>query len=153
MILREQLAADLKDAMRQQDEARKRTIRLIIAALAKAETELDSHGARISLNDDDILALISKQVKQRQESIAAYGAGGRQDLVAEEEAELAILQSYLPRQVSHDEITAEARRVIAEVGASGPHDIGKVMKPVLARLKGKADSQLVAQIVRDLLAG
>lgn len=153
MALREQLAADLKDAMRQQDEARKRTIRLVIAAMKKAETELDPHGARVSLSDGDILALISKQVKQRQESIAAYGAGGRQDLVAEEEAELAILQSYLPRQMSADEIAAEARQVIAEVGASGPHDIGKVMKPLLARLKGKADSQLVAQTVRELLAG
>lgn len=152
MSLREKLTTDLKEAMRQQDEPRKRTIRLIIAAMKQAETELDSSGNRVSLNDNDILALIAKQVKQRQESIAAYRTGGRPDLVAEEEAELAILQSYQPQQMSRAEIEAEARQVVAEVRASGPRDIGKVMKPLLARLKGRADGQLVNQVVREMLA-
>jgi uncharacterized protein YqeY len=153
MDLRAKLTDDLKEALRQRDETRKLTVRLVIAAIQQAETELDKSGARVILTDDDILALISKQAKQRQESIAAYQSGGRLDLVAEEEAELAILQSYLPQQLGRDQIEAEARQVIAEVGARGPQDIGKVMKPMMARMKGKADGQLINQVVRELLTG
>lgn len=153
MGLREQLMDDLKEAMRQQDELRKRTIRSVIAAMKQAETELDASGERVSLDDDDILALIAKQAKQRQESIVEYKRAGRQDLVDEEEAELAILQAYLPQQLGREEIEAEARAVIADVGASGPRDMGKVMKPLMARLRGRADGKLANQIVRELLAG
>lgn len=153
MGLREQLTADLTEAMRQRDELRKRTIRLLIAAYRQVETELDANGARKSLDDTDILAIVVKQIKQRQESITAYRAGGRQDLVDEEEAELALLQLYLPQQLSRAEVEGDARQVIAEVGASGPHDIGKVMKPLVARLKGKADGQLINQVVGELLSG
>jgi uncharacterized protein YqeY len=154
MGLREQLTDDLKEAMRQQDDTRKRTIRSVIAAIKKAETELDASGARIRLDSDqDILGVIAKQAKQRQESIVEYGRGGRQDLVEAEEAELAILEAYLPRQLSRDEIEVEARQVIAEVGASGPRDIGQVMKPLVERLRGRADGKLINQVVRELLAG
>jgi hypothetical protein len=121
--------------------------------MKQAETELDASGERVSLDDDDILALIAKQAKQRQESIVEYKRAGRQDLVDEEEAELAILQAYLPQQLGREEIEAEARAVIAEVGASGPRDMGKVMKPLMARLRGRADGKLANQIVRELLAG
>ena len=152
MDLREQLTNDLKEAMRQRDERRKTTIRSVIAAIKQAETELDREGKRVSLDDDGILALIHKQAKIRQESIVEFGKGGRQDLVAEEEAELAILQTYLPRQLTPEEIKTEVRQVIAEVGASGPHDMGKVMKPLMARLRGRADGKLANQIVRELLA-
>lgn len=153
MGLREQLTDDLKQAMRQQDETRKRTIRSVITAIKQAETELDPSGQRVSLTENDILALVAKQAKQRQESIVEYQKGGRQDLVAEEEAELAILQAYLPEQFGPAEIEAEARQVIAEVGATGPADLGQVMKPLMARLRGRADGKLVNQIVRELLAG
>ena len=153
MGLREQLMDDLKEAMRDWDVPRKRTIRSVIAALKKAETELDANGERMRLDDNDILALISRQAKQRQESIDAFRQGGREDLVADEEADLSILQSYLPQQLTEEEITAEAREVIVEVGAGGPKDLGKVMKPLMARLKGKADGRLVNQVVRELLAG
>ncbi|MFC2045930.1 GatB/YqeY domain-containing protein [Chloroflexota bacterium] len=153
MALREQLMDDLKQAMRDRDEPRKRTIRSVIAAMKTAETVLDASGERRSLDDKDILALISTQAKQRQESIDAFRQGGREDLVAEEEADLAILQSYLPLQLTEEEIDAEAREVIAEVGASGPQDLGRVMKPLMARLKGQADGRLVNQVVRELLAG
>lgn len=153
MDLRQQLMDDLKDAMRQKDELRKRTIRSVIAAIKKAETELDSSGQRIVLDDDDILAVIAKQAKQRQESITEFRGAGREDLAAEEEAELAILQAYLPQQLTPEEIEAEARQVIQEVGASGPRDMGKVMKPLMARLKGRADGKMANQIVRELLAG
>jgi uncharacterized protein YqeY len=153
MDLRQQLMDDLKDALRQKDELRKRTIRSVIAAIKKAETELDSSGQRIVLDDDDILVVIAKQAKQRQESITEFRRAGREDLATEEEAELAILQAYLPQQLTPEEIEAEARQVIKEVGASGPRDMGKVMKPLMARLKGRADGKVANQIVRELLAG
>jgi uncharacterized protein YqeY len=152
MGLREQLMDDLKEALRQQDEQRKRTIRSVLAAIKKAETELDATGTRISLDDDDVLALIAKQAKQRQESIVEFRRGRREDLVAEEEAELAILDAYLPQQLTQEEIEVKARQVIAEMGASSPRDMGKVMKPLMARLRGQADGRLVNQVVRELLA-
>lgn len=153
MGLREQLMEELKDAMRQRDERRKSTIRSVIAASKQAETELDANGKRVSLDDDDILAIIAKQAKQRQESITEFRQGGREDLVAEEEAELAILQTYLPQQMTRQEITIEAQQVIEEVGASSPRDIGNVMKPLMTRLRGRADGKVVNQVVRELLAG
>jgi hypothetical protein len=153
MGLREQLMDELKEAMRQQDERRKRTIRSVIAAMKQAETELDASGERIHLDDEGILALIAKQAKQRQESIVEFQRGNRPDLVAEEEAELALLQTYLPQQLGRAEIETEARRVIAEVGASGLGDIGKVMKPLMANLRNRADGRVVNEVVRELLAG
>jgi uncharacterized protein YqeY len=153
MALREQLTDDLKEAMRQQDEQRKRTLRSVITAIKQAETELDSSGERVHLDDEDILALIARQAKQRQESITEYERGGRQDLVAEEEAELAILQTYLPQQLTRDQIEAEARQIIEEVGASGPRDMGNVMRPLMAKLRGRADGREVNEVVRELLAG
>jgi uncharacterized protein YqeY len=153
MGLREQLMDDLKDALRRKDERRKTTIRSVIAAIKQAETELDASGQRVSLDENGILAAIAKQVRIRQESIVEYQRGGRDDLVAEEEAELAILQSYLPKQLTRAEIEARARDVIAQVGASGPRDMGKVMKPLMADLRGRAEGQLVNQVVRELLSG
>ena len=120
MGLREQLAEDLKDAMRQRDETRKRAIRGIIAAQKQAETQLDSRGQRVRLDDDGILVIIAKLAKQRQESIGEFRRGGREDLVAEEEADLAILQEYLPEQLSREEIETVARQVIDDVGPRNP---------------------------------
>jgi uncharacterized protein len=152
MGLREQLSNDLKDAMRQRDETRKRTIRGIIAAVQKEEAGTEETAGRVSVGDAEILQLITRQVKQRRDSIEAFQAGNRPDLVAAEEAEMAILQTYLPPTMGRAEIEATARQIIAEVGASGPHDMGKIMKPLLARLGDQADGRLVSQIVRDLLA-
>jgi uncharacterized protein YqeY len=152
MSLREQLSNDLKEAMRHQDEVRKRTLRSVIAALKQAETELDADGQRRHLDDEDILVLVAKQAKQRQESIAEYQKAGRQDLVDEEQAELDVLEEYMPRQLAREEVEAEARQVIDEVGASGPRDIGKVMRPLMDRLRGRADGREVNQVVRELLA-
>ena len=153
MGLREKLMDDLKVAMREKDETRKRAIRSVLAGIKKAETELGPDGQRVSVDDDAILRVVAKQTKERQESIDAFRSGGRADLVAREEADLAVLQDYLPRQMSRKEVEAEAQQVIAEVGATGPHDMGKVMKPLMARLKGRADGRLANQIVRELLAG
>ena len=153
MGLREQLMEDLKEAMREKDETRKRAIRSVIAALKQAETELDANGQRASLDDDAILGLIAKQARQRQESIDAFRSGGRDDLVEREEGDLAVLNAYLPQQLGRPEIEAKAREVIAEVGAGGMQDLGKVMKPLMAGLKGRADGRLVNQVVRELLSG
>lgn len=152
MSLQEQLAADLKDAMRHQDPVRMRTIRSVIAAMKQAETELDSRGERVKLDEAGVMALIARQAKQRQESILEYQKGGRQDLVEAEQAELTILESYLPRQLTRGEIEVEVRRAIQEVGATGPHDMGKVMRPLMSRLRGRADGQLVNVVVREMLA-
>lgn len=153
MSLRERLANDLKEAMRAQDQVSKRTIRSVIAAIKQAETQLDSAGQRVALENEDILAIVAKQAKQRQESIAEYGKAGREDLVAEEQAELAILEEYLPRQLGREEIEAEARQAIEELGATGRQDMGKVMRLLMDRLRGRADGKVVNQVVTELLAG
>lgn len=153
MGLREQLSQDLAQAIRDRDERRKSAIRSVIAAMQTAEAELDACGQRVQLDDQGIVGLITKQAKMRQESIIEFRRGKREDLVAEEEAELAILRTYLPTQMTRQEIEDEVRQVIAEVGASGPHDIGKVMKPLMDALRGRADGRLINEVVREILSG
>ena len=104
------------------------------------------------MDDADILGIIAKEVRQRQESIDAFRQGNRNDLVAYEEAELALLQEYLPRQITREEITAEARRIIAEVGAQGAGDKGKVMPKLIAQLRGRADGREINAVVTELLS-
>jgi uncharacterized protein YqeY len=147
MSLKEQLANDLKDAIRQGDEARKSAIRMSTWAIKNAEVE---KGA--ALSDADVLGLLGKQVKQRRESIREFEKGDRQDLVAKEQAELAVLQAYLPPQMSRDEIVQAAREVIAEVGASGPGDKGKVMPVLIKRLAGRAEGREINEVVTEILA-
>ncbi|UCG10918.1 MAG: GatB/YqeY domain-containing protein [Dehalococcoidia bacterium] len=138
---------DLKRAMKGGDRVRSSVIRLTMAAIKNAEIARQS-----SLNDTDILGVIAKQVKQRQESIESFKQGNRPDLLAQEEAEMAILNAYLPQQMSREEVIAEARRVIAEVGAAGPGDKGKVMPPLIAQLKGRADGRVINEVVTELLS-
>ncbi len=144
--LRQKLADDLKQAMKSGDTARRSVLRMVMAAVHNAE--IARQGA---LADSDILGIIAKEVRQRQESIAAFKQGDRPELVSQEEAELAILQEYLPRQMSRDEIIEAARSVIAEVGAQGPGDKGKVMPKLIAQLKGRADGREINAIVTELL--
>ena len=144
--LKQKLVDDLKQAMRGGDVVRRSVIRLLMAAIKNAEI-----AAQSDLTDADILGVIAKQAKQRQESIESFKQGNRPDLVAKEEAELAILNQYLPRQMTREEIEAEARRVIAEVGAQGPADKGKVMPQLIARLKGRADGREINAVVTELL--
>jgi uncharacterized protein YqeY len=147
MDLQQQLSADLKDAMRSRDERRKLAIRAVRAAITNAEVE-----RRRSLTEDEILALVAREVKQRRESIAYFQEGGREDLVAQEQAEIDALEKYLPRQLSVEEIRSEARRVIEELGATSPRDMGRVMREVMPAMRGRADGGQVSQIVRELLA-
>jgi hypothetical protein len=144
--LKQKLTDDLKQAMKGGDKVRSLVIRLVMAAIKNAEI-----ARQATSNDADILGVIAKQARQRQESIEAFKRGNRQDLVAQEEAELVVLNEYLPRQMPREEIIAEARRVIAEVGAVGLSDKGKVMSQIIAQLKGKADGREINAVVTELL--
>jgi len=144
--LKEKLEADLRKAMKDRDNVKRSTLRLLLAAIKNAEI-----AKRGSLDNPDILGVVAREVKQRNESIEAFKQGDRQDLVAREEAEMAILKEYLPRQLSREEVIVEARQVIEEVGAQGPRDKGKVMSRIMAQLKGKADGREINEIVTELL--
>jgi uncharacterized protein YqeY len=144
--LKQKLADDLKQAMRDGNKVKRSAIRLAIAAIKNAEI-----ARQTALEDGDILGVIAKEIRQRKESIEAFKQGGRPELVAIEEAEMAVLEQYLPQQMSRDEIVAEARRVIEEVGAESIRDKGKVMPPLIARLKGKADGREINEVVTELL--
>ena len=145
-LLKEKLNGDLKQAMRGGDKVRRSVIRLVLAAIKNAEI-----ARQAALEDSDILGIIAKEVRQRQESIEAFKQGNRQDLVAQEEVEMAVLKEYLPEQVSREEIIEAARRVIEEVGAQGPGDKGKVMPKLIAQLKGRADGREINAVVTELL--
>jgi uncharacterized protein YqeY len=144
--LRKRIADDLKQAMKSGDTVRRSTIRLLISSINNAEI-----AKQAALDDADILGIIAKDVKRHQESIDAFKQGNRPDLVAKEEAEMAILQGYLPQQMTRDEVVAEAKQVIAAVGAQGPGDKGKVMKELMPKLKGRADGKEINEVVTGLL--
>ena len=148
MSLKEQFADDLKDALRQGDESRKTAIRLLLTAIKNAEV-----AAIRQFDDAEVLGVIAKQVKQRRESIEEFSKADRQDLVDKEAAEMRILEAYLPPALSRDDIVAEARSIIAQVGARGPGDKGKVMSALMPHLTGRADGRTVNEVVTELLAG
>jgi uncharacterized protein len=166
--LKEKLNIDLKEALRRGEKVKLGTVRLVLSAVKNAEiakraklTDADKSLATASeeeivkksqLEDGDILSVIAREIKQRNESIDAYKKGNRPDLVAQEEAELAVLQSYMPKQVSLGEIVAVAKRIIGEVGAHGPNDKGKVMPKIIGELKGKADGKDINAVVTELLS-
>ena len=196
MSIRDQLDKDLKDALRQNDEARKTVLRGVLAEIKKADLPRtveykrapgdtwDSVAAKhnvdaaalarayecapgdpipdeaativvqlpkMELSDADVQALAAKQVKQRRDSIEAFEKAGRQDLADKEKSEIAMLEEYLPAAMSREEIESEARAVIAEVGAAGPADKGKVMSALMPRLAGRAEGRTINEIVSSLL--
>jgi len=144
--LKQKLTDDLKQAMRSGDKVRRMIIRLVLATIQNTEIAKQS-----GLGDGDILGVIAKEARRHQESIDAFKQGNRRDLVAQEEAELAVLNEYLPQQVTREEIIAEARRIIKETGAQGPGDKGKVMPKLIAQLKGRADGREINAVVTELL--
>jgi hypothetical protein len=148
MSLKQRLQEHLKEALRARDERRKSVIRMAMAAIVNAEVE---HGGE--LDDADVVAILRKDARQRQDAIAELRQASRPDLLAQEEAELAILEEYLPKLLSREEIASEARQVIAEVGATGMGQMGPVMRQVMSKLKGRADGRVVNQVVRELLSG
>ena len=144
--LHERLRADLKQAMRDRDAMRRDTIRLVEAAIKNVEIE-----QRSELSDADVLTVVRKQIRQREESIEQFRAAGRDELADVEAAEMAVLQEYAPALMTRDDVVAAARTAIEQAGAAGSGDKGKVMGPLMAALRGKADGRLVNEVVTELL--
>jgi uncharacterized protein len=160
-VMLQKLNDDLRQSIRDKNELKTSTIRLLISAVKYAEMKKqdvefnknpNADLKQITMSDADILGVIAKEIKQREDSIAAYAAGHRQDLVDKETTEMNILKTYMPQQMTQDEVVAEAKQMIAEVGAKGPNEKGKVMGKLVAKLKGKADGQLINKVVTDLLS-
>ena len=148
MSLKQTISDDMKTAMKAKDSERLGTIRLLQAAIKQKEVD-----ERIELDDAAIVAIVDKLIKQRKDSITQFEAGGRQDLADKEKSELAVLQVYLPARMSAEEVTAAVKAIVAELGASGPGDMGKVMGAVKSQLAGKADMGQVSAAVKAALAG
>jgi uncharacterized protein YqeY len=148
MSLSERLTEDMKNAMKAGAAGKVRldTIRFLRSALKNVEID-----KKAPLTDEDVLGVITKQVKQLKDSIDEFQKAGRSDLVEKAQAEVAVLSDYLPQQMSEAEVRDLARQIIADVGAQGPKDMGKVMGPLVARTKGRADGKLVNQVVKELL--
>ncbi|WP_374590117.1 GatB/YqeY domain-containing protein [Aquabacterium sp.] len=146
MSLKDQITEDMKSAMRAKEAERLGTIRLLLAAIKQKEVD-----ERITLDDAAVVTVVDKLIKQRKDSIAQYSQAGRTDLADKESAELAVLEGYLPARLSEQEVAAEVVAIVAELGASGPGDMGKVMGAVKQRLAGKADMGLVSAAVKQAL--
>ena len=148
MSLKDQITEDMKTAMRAKDSERLGTIRLLLAALKQKEVD-----ERVVLDDAAVVAIVDKLIKQRKDSIEAFQKAERADLADKEIAEVKVLQAYLPARLSAEEVTAEVQAIVAELGAKGPGDMGKVMGAVKSRLAGKADMGQVSAAVKAALAG
>jgi hypothetical protein len=142
--LKERIDADLKEAMRGKDELGTSVLRMLKSAVKYKEVEPGGH----ALEDAGVLAVIQTLIKQRRDSVEQFRAGNRPELAEKEEREIARLQGYLPAQLSADELRAEVRAVIAQVGAKGPKDMGAVMKALLPRVQGKAEGKAVSDAVK-----
>ena len=148
MTLKERITDDMKAAMRAKDAERLGTIRLLTAAMKQKEVD-----ERVELDDVMVIGIVDKMLKQRKDSIEAFEKAGRQDLADKEKAEVIVLQAYLPARLSAEEIATEVKAIVAQLGATGPGDMGKVMGAVKAKLAGKADMGQVSAAVKAALAG
>ena len=147
MTLKERITEDMKAAMRARDAEKLGAIRMLTAAIKQKEVD-----ERVEQDDTAVIAIVDKLLKQRKDSIDAFQKAGRQDLADKEQAEAQVLQAYLPARLSAEEITAEVKAIVAELGASGPGDMGKVMGAAKGRLAGKADMGQVSAAVKAALA-
>ncbi len=145
--LKDRVTEDMKSAMRAKDAPRLSTIRMLLAACKQREVD-----ERIELDDAAVVGLVDKLIKQRKDSITAFAQAGRTDLVDKESAELLVLQAYLPQRLSAEEVNASVAALVAELGATGPGDMGKVMAAAKARLAGKADMALLSAAVKQALS-
>jgi uncharacterized protein YqeY len=148
MALRERLDEDLKSAMRAKDSLRMNTVRALKSAVKYREIELMK-----PLDDAGILGVMATEIKRRRDSVEQYRAGNRADLADKEEAEIKILQEFLPQQLTQEEVEAKVAEVVARVGAQGPKDMGAVMKALLPEVQGRADGKVVSELVKRRLAG
>ena len=146
MPIKERMQDDLKTAMKSGDTRRREILRLLMSVFKQAEVD-----RRVTLGDEDIIDLLGSEAKKRRESIEEMTRAGRSELAAQEQYELDVIESYLPEQLGRDEIERVVDQVIAETGASGPRDIGRVMGAVMPRLRGQADGKLVSDVVRQRL--
>ncbi|MCB8986273.1 MAG: GatB/YqeY domain-containing protein [Ardenticatenaceae bacterium] len=146
MALKEQLRSDMATAMKQGDTATRDVLRMLLAAVKQAEVD-----DQTTLDEAGVVNVLTKQAKQRRESIADYEKAGRSDLVEQEQAELAIIETYLPQQMSREEIKALAAQVIADLGVTDIKGMGQVMGKLMPQLKGQADGRMVNEVVRELL--
>jgi uncharacterized protein len=146
MSLRDRITEDMKTAMRAKEAERLGTIRFLLAAIKQREVD-----ERIVLDDVQVISVLDKLVKQRKDSITAFAQAGRTDLVDKETAEMKVLEAYLPQRLSADEVAAEVARIVKELGAAGPGDMGKVMGAAKAQLAGKADMGMVSAAVKGAL--
>lgn len=145
--LKERLNKDIRQALRDGDKLKRSVLQMALAAVQNAEI-----AKRGALENSDVIGILAKEAKQRHESIEAFTQGNRPELAAKEKTELTILEEYLPSQITRDELVAEARRIITEVGAQGPGDKGKVMPRIIAELKGKAEGKDINDVVTELLS-
>ncbi len=148
MSLKDQITEDMKTAMRAKDSERLGTIRLLLSAMKQKEVD-----ERVVLDDSMVVVIVDKLIKQRKDSIEAFKKAERADLADKEEAEMKVLQTYLPQRMTADEVLAEVKAIVAELGASGPGDMGKVMGVVKTKLAGKAEMGTVSAAVKAALAG
>ncbi|MDO5028340.1 MAG: GatB/YqeY domain-containing protein [Bacillota bacterium] len=147
MSLKERLMEDLKTSMKNKDILRKNTITMVRAEIKQVEVD-----QRVDLDDEDILKIMSKQLKEKRNSIQEFKKGDRQDLVDQAEAEIAILLEYLPKQLTEEELTEIVKNVLEKSGYTSMKDMGKIMKEVMPLVQGKADGNMVNQVVRKILA-
>ena len=147
MSLKDRITEDMKSAMRAKDAARLSTIRMLLAACKQREVD-----ERIVLDDAAVIGIVDKLIMQRRDSITAFAQGGRPDLVEKESAEVTVLEAYLPQRLSADELAAAVAAIVAQLGASGPGDMGKVMAAAKAQLAGKADMGGVSAAVKQALS-
>lgn len=149
MIL-DKINEDYKNAVKEKDEAKRDTLNMLKSAIKYREIEL--RGNNKELTEEEIISVIQKEIKKRKEAIELYEKGGREDLASKERREVEILESYLPKQLTEDEIRQMCKEVIESVGASSPSDIGKVMKEIMPKVKGRADGSVVKRIVEKMLS-
>jgi uncharacterized protein YqeY len=148
MTLKEQLTEDLKDAMRQGDALRRSTIRFVLSAIHN-----DEIARQTDLDEAGVIQVLTKQAQQRRDSIESFKGADRQDLVDKEQSELDIIAAYLPEQMSGDEVKALVKQALVDSGATGPQDMGKVMKELMPKTRGKADGKMVSSLVNEALRG
>ena len=146
MNIKTQLSDSMKDAMKSGDEVRKRTVRMVLAAVKQAEVD-----KRVELDDSAVIGILQKEVKNRRESIEDSKKANRADLVADNEAEIKVLEAFLPKAMPDEELIEIVRSAITETGASSPADMGKVMKVVMGRVAGRAPNDRISAAVRELL--
>jgi uncharacterized protein len=147
MSLKDRITDDMKTAMKAREADRLSAIRMLLAAIKQREVD-----ERVVLDDAAVVAIVDKLIKQRKDSIAAFGQAGRTDLVDKETAEVRVLEAYLPQRLSADEVGAGVRALVAELGAAGPGDMGRVMAAAKARFGGQAEMALVSTAVKQALA-